>query len=372
MANSPHALLPSPCDPGIATPLGGGARRLEVHKPAATQSANRDLVGLSATPSLEHQTMGNMQPTVEDFPDFDAEQDAKDLCKACRGIGTDEDEIIAIIANRSARQREEVERAYKSMYGNDLVDVLKGELRGELETVVVALMDRPCVYDAKLLRGAMRGIGTDESLLVEILCTRQNANINAIRMSYNEIFDRDLESDLSSETSGDLKNLLVALVQGDRDSGFDIDEDQAEEDARELHEAGEGKWGTDEFVFNAVLAKRNYMQLRATFCAYEILHGSDIEEVIKSEVSGILQEAYLTIIRCAKDAQAYFAEKIYRSMKGVGTDDDTLIRIIVSRAEVDLGTIREKFNDEYETPLGEWVDGECGGDYKKILLALLH
>uniref|UniRef100_S4RNA4 Annexin n=1 Tax=Petromyzon marinus TaxID=7757 RepID=S4RNA4_PETMA len=156
--------------------------------------------------------------------------------------GTDEDEIISILANRSARQREEVERAYKSMYGNDLVDVLKGELRGELETVVVALMDRPCVYDAKLLRGAMRGIGTDESLLVEILCTRQNANINAIRLSYNEIFDRDLESDLSSETSGDLKNLLVALVQGDRDSELDIDEDQAEEDARELHEEG-GGWG---------------------------------------------------------------------------------------------------------------------------------
>ena len=42
----------------------------------------------------------------------------------------------------------------------------------------------------------------------------------------------------------------------------------------------------------------------------------------------------LLLVRCVHSRPAYFAEKLYKSMKGLGTDDSTLIRVIVSRAEV--------------------------------------
>ena len=42
----------------------------------------------------------------------------------------------------------------------------------------------------------------------------------------------------------------------------------------------------------------------------------------------------LLLVRCVHSRPAYFAEKLYKSMKGVGTDDTTLIRIVVSRCEV--------------------------------------
>lgn len=37
---------------------------------------------------------------------------------------------------------------------------------------------------------------------------------------------------------------------------------------------------------------------------------------------------------CVRSRSAYFAERLYQSMKGAGTDDDTLVRVIVGRSEV--------------------------------------
>ena len=39
-------------------------------------------------------------------------------------------------------------------------------------------------------------------------------------------------------------------------------------------------------------------------------------------------------VQCALNRPAFFAERLYYSMKGAGTDDSTLVRIVVTRSEV--------------------------------------
>jgi len=102
----------------------------------------------------------------------------------------------------------------------------------------------------------MKGIGTDEETLLEIICTKTNEQLETIKEKYNEIFDRDLESDVESETRGDFKCLLVACLAAQREEGIDsIDEDSAIEEAQELFDAGEDRWGTDEGVFTMILGE---------------------------------------------------------------------------------------------------------------------
>ena len=58
----------------------------------------------------------------------------------------------------------------------------------------------------------MKGLGTDEATLIEILASRTNEQINAIKVAYKTEMKRDLESDIMSETSGHFKRLLVRMV----------------------------------------------------------------------------------------------------------------------------------------------------------------
>ncbi|KAF6098495.1 annexin A13 [Phyllostomus discolor] len=136
--------------------------------------------------------------------------------------------------------------------------------------------------------------------------------------------------------------------------------------------AGEGRWGTDELAFNEVLARRSYRQLRATFEAYQTLIGRDIEEAIEAETSGDLRKAYLTLVRCARDLEGYFADRLYEAMKGAGTDEETLIHIFVTRAQVDLQGIKARFREKYQKSLSDMVRSDTSGDFQKLLVALLR
>lgn len=140
-----------------------------------------------------------------------------------------------------------------------MIEDLKSELSGNFENVIVAMMTPLPMYYAKELHRAISGVGTDEDILIEIMCTLSNNEIRTIRQAYQEreSFDHQLikilmshcyiycldyghslESDLKGDSSGTFKRLMVSLCSAGRDESMVTDPHQARNDAQQLLRAG--------------------------------------------------------------------------------------------------------------------------------------
>lgn len=292
---------------------------------------------------------------------------------ALKGFGTDEETVLQILGNHTYDQRAAIAKAFKTAYGKDLIEDLKSELAGDFEELCIAMLTPPRVYDAKQIHQALSGAGTDETTLVEIMVTRSNDEINQIKEAYKKEFENDLESGLQGDTSGYFGRLMVSLCCAGRESDeWFADEAKAAEDAQRFYDAGESRWGTEEADLNAILCLTSPGQLKATIAKYEELTGGTMEDAIRSECSGSLQEGYLAIVESVKSKPRYFARRLNECMKGLGTNDNDLIRIIVTRSEIDLKEIKDMYETLYEKPLVEALASECGGDYKRLLLAIIN
>lgn len=119
-----------------------------------------------------------------------------------KGFGCDDNALIEVICRRSNQQRQEIAKDFKTHYGKDLIENIKDETRGNFESLLVSLMTPILDFYCKEIYDACYGIGTDEEVLIEVLCTLSNNEINMIKDRYQEMFKKDLEDVLIGETSG--------------------------------------------------------------------------------------------------------------------------------------------------------------------------
>ncbi|XP_011855668.1 PREDICTED: annexin A2 isoform X1 [Mandrillus leucophaeus] len=311
----------------------------------------------------DHSTPPSAYGSVKAYTNFDAERDALNIETAIKTKGVDEVTIVNILTNRSNAQRQDIAFAYQRRTKKELASALKSALSGHLETVILGLLKTPAQYDASELKASMKGLGTDEDSLIEIICSRTNQELQEINRVYKEMYKTDLEKDIISDTSGDFRKLMVALAKGRRaEDGSVIDYELIDQDARDLYDAGVKRKGTDVPKWISIMTERSVPHLQKVFDRYKSYSPYDMLESIRKEVKGDLENAFLNLVQCIQNKPLYFADRLYDSMKGKGTRDKVLIRIMVSRSEVDMLKIRSEFKRKYGKSLYYYiqVSPRCG------------
>uniref|UniRef100_A0A1A8J6H6 Annexin n=2 Tax=Nothobranchius kuhntae TaxID=321403 RepID=A0A1A8J6H6_NOTKU len=310
-------------------------------------------------------------PTVVPVRDFDPVRDAARIDTAIKTKGVDEQTVIDILTRRSAQQRQEIAFEFERISRKDLTSALKGALSGSLETLVLGLMKTTTQYDAFELKASMKGLGTDEETLIELVCSRNDDELTEIKKVYREMFKKELDKDIAGDTSGDFAKLLLALVQTKRDEPSNVvDYQKIDDDARSLYEAGVKRKGTDVVTWISIMSQRSIPHLRKVFERYKSYSPYDMKESIRKEVKGDLEKSFLTLVECFENKQLYFANRLYEAMKSKGAKEKVVTRIMVSRCEVDLMRIRTEFKRQYKKSLYQTIAEHTKGDYQKALLSL--
>ena len=311
-----------------------------------------------------------MQSNIPQINQKKVDEDAAALRKAMKGIGTDEKAIIKIIANRTNRERLAMIESFKRQFNRDLIKDLKSELSGKFEDATLALFKDPIEYDCYSLNKAMKGAGTNEDTLIEILASRPNYYINQIKERYKILFGKTLEEHLSSELSGDLKKVMLTLTSAQRSTNVNPDRNDCTNKVEQLYKAGEKRLGTDEKVFYDILTRASPEEIKLMNEIYTQKYKHGLLKAIEEEFSGDLKKLLKTMIYVSLDPSEYFATRINYAIKGAGTKDALLIRILVTRDELDMPQIKAAYKRLYNKDMVQAIEKDTSGDYKRLLVEL--
>ena len=275
---------------------------------------------------------------------------------------SEKSKIVELICKLSNEQRQNLKQMYLSSYGTELDKDLKSALSGDAEDLILGLMKTPVDFDAEQIYLSMKGIGTDEDTLSEMIATRPSRRLIRIRERYHELYNETLENDIKGDTSDYYRNILIAMIQGGRSDNPYPNSQKMKEIVQKLTEDNDSI--KDNFV--SYFVNCSYGEICTICREYEKATGKYILDSIKNIFSSDEYNFFSILLNYISDPGKFFAEKIH------GFKDKDLIRIIVSRSEENMDEIRDSYKELYNIELIEDIKNHTKGDFQLGLSILVQ
>ena len=303
--------------------------------------------------------------------------DVDDICNeihaACKGFGTNEKRLVQALGATTGETRTKVSLRYKELFDKELRDVIKSECGNkDFGTVLQLLSVNPVETDCILVEKASQGLGTKEELLYTIVCGRSNRDIELLKKKYFELYTNDLGRVLDSELGGDFEKLIFNVIQAaeqEYDPEFHTEE-KIENDAKELFDMGQGRWGTNEAGLYKLLCASPPEYLKKLNLLYADKYGFTLTKALETELNGLSGDAARFMVGMKLKPMETVAELIHKACKGVGTNELLLASALIRYQSI-LNQVNLAYIELYSETIEDRIKSETRGDYEALLLQIL-
>ncbi|RAK95022.1 annexin [Aspergillus ibericus CBS 121593] len=222
---------------------------------------------------------------------------------------------------------------------------------------------------ADQLRRAMKGFGTDEKALIQVLAKLSPLEMAAVRSTYTHHIRRDLYKDVKSETSGYFRRGLLAIIDG-----------PLQYDVACVREAVDGI-GTKEWLLNDILLSRSNADLDIIKTTYQQTYKRSLPKDVEDDLSFKTMSLFSMILRATRHEESAPLDPQLIEAEAKSLHSATAARIVNNVEEVcgifarasdhELRAINQAFQHRYNIHLTKHIEKEFSGHMKDALLHML-
>ena len=279
-----------------------------------------------------------------------------------------EETCTDIIINNDLEHRLLIAKKYGELYGNPLYEDMKSKLGGHFKELCGYCFLTPMEFNAKMLKRGFKGLSVDDQLIFEILADHTLEEYKQIQDAYKTETGRELKKDIEKNFNGNLRKDILNLMSTERRVNSEPDHKECERLADLLISAGEKKWIEDENIFRDVFILTSPEEMVLVGRYYLKKTGTLLIDAIEKKVGGKGKNLLREVVYANIIPHELFAEKIYYSIKGLGTNTAVLNRVLAARHGVDMPQIKEIYKWKYKQTLKDDIIGDTSGQYQKLCL----
>ena len=291
-------------------------------------------------------------------------KDVEDLKKLIENL--DYSAMTDFVTRKSHKERMKLRQIYKIKYGEDLMTEFKSNLSGVYKKIILALFTDPVEFDIDSIYHSIKTDGS-KNVLIEIFASRPDWYLNKIKNLYSRKYNIELEDHIKEDTLDDFKKLLLLILECKRNINQAPDFDYCKKLAEDLEQEESEKLGIDSSI-NSIFIQSSPQELITISREYNKSTQKLITQTIDQNFKGNVKKLLNSILMAKISPSEYYANLVHEAIND--SDEYMLLRVLVSRAEIDLDQIKKYYKKLYGSNVEDDVKNKDSGEYSNLLIAI--